>query len=57
MLVSLEEGMLVWLTLELPEVNLGDKDADQSLKVLEEIDQDFSLNLTVGESDVPEYVA
>ena len=38
MLVSLEEGILIWLNLELPEVNLGDKDADQSLKILEEID-------------------
>lgn len=57
MLVSLEEGILIWLNLELPEVNLGDKDADQSLKILEEIDQEFSLNLTVGESDIPEYVS
>jgi len=39
MIVSLEEGIILWLKLELPEVGIGDKDgADQCVKVLDEIE-------------------
>ena len=39
MIVSLEEGIILWLKLELPEVGIGDKEgADQSVKVLDEIE-------------------
>lgn len=58
MLISLEEGIIQWFKLELPEVVLGEKDnSDRSLKVLEEIEQEFALNMTIGESDEPEYIA
>jgi hypothetical protein len=39
MIVSLEEGIILWLKLELPEVGIGDKEgADQCVKVLDEIE-------------------
>lgn len=58
MIVSLEEGLIVWLKIELPpEVVLNDKDAaNQSLKVLEEIEQEWSFNVKIGESDTPDYL-
>jgi hypothetical protein len=37
---------------------VGDKDPHESkLKVLDEIDYDFSLNIKVGESDMPECIS
>ena len=36
---------------------VGDKDIDQSLKVVDEIEQEFNITLKVGESDVPEHIA
>jgi hypothetical protein len=58
LIVSLEEGLIVWLKIELPpEVVLNDKDAaNQSLKVLEEIEQEWSFNVKIGESDIPDYL-
>ena len=58
LIVSLEEGLIVWLKIELPpEVVLNDKDAaNQSLKVLEEIEQEWSFNVKIGESDTPDYL-
>jgi hypothetical protein len=39
MIVSLEEGQIVWLKVELPDMVVGDKEgADQSLKVFEEVE-------------------
>jgi len=36
---------------------IGDKEANNPLKIIEEIEQEFALNITVGESDIPEYIA
>ena len=58
MIVSLEEGQIIWLRLELPDMVVGEKDGtDQSLKVLEEVEQEFNITLKVGESDVPEHIS
>lgn len=58
MVISTEDGQILWHNLELPEIVVGDKDPHESkLKVLQEIDQDFSLNIKVGESDMAECIS
>lgn len=58
MVISTEDGQILWHTLELPEMVVGDKDPHESkLKVLDEIDYDFALNIKVGESDMPECIS
>ena len=52
MIVSLEEGLIQWMKLELPDVIVGDKEGvDQSLKVLDEVEQEYQLSIYVGESE------
>ena len=45
MIVSLEEGLIVWLKIEQPEMVVGDKEVDQSIKVHDEIEQEFPKTL------------
>jgi hypothetical protein len=58
MIISLDEGSIHWYKTEPPMLTLNDKDKDsQKLTVLDEIEQDFLLNIKVGESDTPEHVS
>lgn len=58
MLVSLEEGLIQWLKLELPEAVIGDKDkSSQHIKVLDEVEQEFRLGMTIGETGEYEFIA
>lgn len=57
MIVSLEEGLMQWLKIELPEIVINEKDAaDQSLKVLEEVEQEWTFNVQIGESNIPDFI-
>ena len=58
LIISLEEGMIIWHAIEPPDVIVGDVDPHtQKLKCLEDIEYDFHLNIKVGESDIPEYIS
>lgn len=58
MVISTEDGQIFWHTLELPEMVVGDRDPHESkLKVLDEIDYDFALDIKVGESDMAECIS
>jgi WD40 repeat protein len=58
LIVSLEEGIIVWHTIEPPDVIVGDIDPHtQKMKILDDIEQDFTLNIKVGESDIPEFIS
>lgn len=58
MLISLEEGLIQWLKLELPEVVIGDKAGSaQHIKVLDEVEQEFRLGMTIGETGETEFIA
>jgi hypothetical protein len=58
LIVSLEEGMIVWHSVEQPDMIVGDIDPHtQKMKILDDIEQDFTLNIKVGESDIPEYIS
>jgi hypothetical protein len=57
MIVSLEEGLMQWYKIELPEIVINEKDAaDQSLKVLEEVEQEWTFNVQIGESNIPDFI-
>ena len=48
----------MWHAIEPPDVVVGDIDPHtQKMKILDDIEQDFTLNIKVGESDVPEYIS
>jgi hypothetical protein len=58
LIISLEEGMIIWHSIEQPDNIIGDIDPhSQKMKILDEIEQDFTLDIKVGESDVPEYIS
>ena len=58
LIISLEEGMIIWHAIEPPDVIVGDIDPHtQKLKILDDIEQDFTLDIKVGESDIPEYIS
>lgn len=58
MIISLEEGLIQWLKLELPEVIIGDKDkGPQIMKVIDDIELEFRLGMVIGETGEFEFIA
>lgn len=61
LIVSLEDGTIVWHAVEPPDQLVGEQDEEtlhnQKMRILDDIEQDFTLNIKVGESDVPEYIS
>ena len=61
LIISLEDGTIVWHAIEPPDVLVGEQDEEtlhkQKMRILDDIEQDFTLNIKVGESDVPEYIS
>ena len=59
MVISMEEGLIQWFKLELPPEIVGDKEPthDRKLKVLDEVEYEFNLDLQIGETGEQEFIA
>lgn len=61
LIISLEDGTIVWHAVEPPDQLVGEQDEEtlhnQKMRILDDIEQDFTLNIKVGESDIPEYIS